>query len=256
MIFTFLGTGTSQGIPVIACDCKVCNSADPRDKRMRCSAWIHDEDLSIVIDIGPDFRQQALINGISNIDAILLTHEHADHTAGLDDIRPINFNQGSIPFFGEQRVLDDLKIRFHYSFQKDRYPGLPEAELVPIKDGQSFLVKNSLVQSLRIWHGKLGILAFKFGSLVYITDASEISPEVLGEIQSIDVLIINALRQRSHHSHLQLSEALDYARIIGARRTYLTHLSHQLGLHGEVQSQLPDSVLLAEDGLSFSFNYE
>lgn len=210
----------------------------------------------MVIDIGPDFRQQALLNGIAKIDAVLLTHEHADHTAGLDDIRPINFIQGSIPFFGEQRVLDDIKLRFHYSFQKEKYPGLPEVELVPVKDGQSFLVKNRLVESFRIWHGKLGILAFKFGSLVYITDASEISSEVLEEIKSCDVLIINALRQRSHHSHLQLSEALEYARIIGATRTYLTHLSHQLGLHVEVQSQLPDSVFLAEDGLSFSFNYE
>lgn len=256
MIFTFLGTGTSQGIPVIGCDCAVCTSNDGRDRRLRSSAWIHEDKFSIVIDIGPDFRQQALLNKIFHIDALLLTHEHADHTAGLDDIRPINFRQGPVRFYGEQRVLDDLKIRFHYSFQEHKYPGLPEVQLIPISEGQNIIVRDKVIQSFRIWHGKLGILGFKFGSLVYITDASAINEIVLNQIQSCDVLIINALRQQSHHSHLQLSEALEYARIIGAKKTYLTHLSHQLGLHREVQDQLPDSIHLAVDGLSFNFDYE
>jgi len=248
---TFLGTGTSQGIPIICCDCKVCNSKDPKDHRLRTSIYIQLDDQSILIDIGPDFRQQMLRNGFQRVDAVLLTHQHADHTAGIDDIRPIYFNQREeIPFYGEKLVLDDLKIRFGYIFGENDYPGIPEVGLHEIFAGQEFAIGNCKILPLRIWHGKLPIVSFKIGPLAYITDAKILEQEVINQLYGVDCLVINALRHKEHHSHLNLEECLDLIKQINPKRSYIIHLSHQMGLHSEIESTLPNQVFLAYDGLS------
>jgi phosphoribosyl 1,2-cyclic phosphate phosphodiesterase len=248
---TFLGTGTSQGIPIICCDCKVCHSKNPKDQRLRTSIYIQNEEQSILIDIGPDFRQQMLTNGFQKVDAVLLTHQHADHTAGIDDIRPIYFNQrAEIPFYGEKMVLEDLKVRFGYIFGENDYPGIPEVGLHEIYAGKEFDIGNTRILPLRIWHGQLPIIAFKIGSLAYITDAKKIDQEVIQQLYGVDCLVINALRYKEHHSHLNMEECLQIIKLINPKITYIIHLSHQMGLHSEIESTLPDQVYLAYDGLS------
>lgn len=256
MILTFLGTGTSQGIPVIGCRCPVCKSSDTRDQRLRTSAWMKWPDASILIDIGPDFRQQALTANIDRLNAVLLTHEHADHTSGLDDIRPINFKMGRIPFYGESRVLDDLRKRFHYVFEPHLYPGLPEIELMEIQAHGHLEIAGKRIDFLRIWHGNLGIVAFKAGGLVYITDSSLIEQTELEKMKNCKVLVLNALHKEPHHSHLNLEQALSYIAQIKPKVCYLTHLSHQMGLHKAIEQELPGSVYLAYDGLQLTIDDE
>ncbi|MBK8955990.1 MAG: MBL fold metallo-hydrolase [Saprospiraceae bacterium] len=256
MRLTFLGTGTSQGIPVIGCTCSVCRSSDSRDRRLRTSALLEWPEINLLIDIGPDFRQQALEAGIKKLNAVLLTHEHADHTAGLDDIRPLNFLAGKIPFYAESRVRQDLMKRFHYAFEPHLYPGLPEIQFVDIQAGRSVMILDKKIDVFRIWHGKLGIVGFKSGGLVYITDASFIEDEVLDEIRNCKVLVLNALRKQMHHSHLHLEKALDYASQIHPEVCFITHISHQMGLHGELSAELPDQVKLAFDGLQIEVDGE
>jgi phosphoribosyl 1,2-cyclic phosphate phosphodiesterase len=251
LIIQLLGTGTSQGVPVVGCRCPTCRSADPRDHRLRVSAWIRWKGQSLLIDIGPDFRQQALRAGINGLDAVFLTHEHSDHTAGLDDIRPLNHQRGgAIPFIGEPRVLDDLKRRFHYAFSPSLYPGLPEVDLQPVVAGQVITVGPCRVQSFRVWHGNLAILAYRMGPFAYITDASRLDPGLLsGALNDCKVLVINALHREPHHSHFNLEQALELAQQIDAGVCYLTHISHHMGLHAQVQQELPDRVFLAWDGM-------
>lgn len=250
MKITFLGTGTSQGIPVINCQCNVCKSNNSKDNRLRTSVWVETDNNSFLIDIGPDFRQQALRNGISKIDAILLTHEHADHTAGLDDIRPINFTmQKQIPLLAESRVINDLKQRFYYAFGGSDYPGLPQLDLIEIKPEQSFVFNGDEIVPIRISHGKLEILAFRILDLVYITDANFISDQVMNQIKGCKILVINALRQKKHHSHFSLDQALDTIKRIQPLQTYIIHISHQLGLYNQIEPTLPSGVHLAYDGL-------
>ncbi len=256
MILTFLGTGTSQGVPVIGCTCEVCLSSDRLDHRLRTSAWIHDNNHSILIDIGPDFRQQALSSGIRRLDAILLTHEHADHTAGLDDIRPINFMEGPVPLFGLHRVLEDIQKRFHYIFGQKEYPGLPELELHSVIPGNAFSIADLTIRPIQVTHGSLAVLGYRIGSLCYITDASAIAQEEIQEMQGCDILILNALRKKKHHSHLCLEEALAYIRAIQPKRAFLTHISHQMGLHKSISSSLPPNIEIAFDGLSVNFGNE
>ncbi len=255
MSIRFLGTGTSQGIPVINCNCLVCSSRDPKDRRLRSSVWIQTKNNSILIDIGPDFRQQALVNGIQRIDAILLTHEHADHTAGMDDIRPINFSMGqTIPLYANEAAIKDLQQRFYYIFGPNNYPGLPQLKLVELRDNQQFMIGDDSLQALPVQHGRMHILGYKMNSLVYITDANHLDEELISNIRNCDCLILNALRHKSHHSHFNLEQALAMIEKIQAKKTYLIHLSHQMGLHDEVERSLPESVYLAYDGLELQFD--
>lgn len=253
MKITFLGTGTSQGIPVINCTCPVCNSTDPKDKRLRCSVWIQTDHNSFVIDIGPDFRQQVLRSHLDRVDALFITHEHADHTAGMDDIRPINFSmKQKIPLFAESRVIEDLKKRFYYIFGDIDYPGLPQIELNQIESDTPLLFRDDVIIPLRISHGAIDILGFKISGFVYITDAKIISDKVIDEIRNCEVLVINALRKKEHHSHLSLSQALEIIAKVNPGRAYLTHISHQMGRHEEVEQTFEKNIHLAYDELSIS----
>lgn len=251
MKITFLGTGTSQGIPVINCNCIVCTSKNLKDNRLRSSVWIQTERNSFVIDIGPDFRQQALKNSITRVDALFITHEHADHTAGLDDIRPINFSMGKkIPLYTESRVIEDLKKRFYYVFGESDYPGLPQLELFEIESNKRVYINEDIVLPIRISHGKLDILGFKIQDFVYITDAKFISDEAIQQMKGCKILVLNALRHKEHHSHLSLAQAIEMINKIKPETAFLTHISHQLGLHDEVEKSFNENVFLAYDGLA------
>jgi len=237
-----LGTGTSQGVPVIGCTCAVCQSTDKRDKRLRSSIYIEINNLKLLIDIGPDFRSQFLENQLTTIDAILITHEHNDHIIGLDDVRAINFTQKkSIPLYAEAHVNMSIRQRFEYAFQKSKIPGLPQINLNDITE-EKFKIQDLLIQPLRVMHGKLPILGFKIGDLAYITDASQIDNDTINKIKDIKVLIINALRQEKHYSHFTLSEALSHIEKINPQRAYITHISHNMGLNRDWEQLLPDNV--------------
>ena len=249
MKITVLGTGTSQGVPVIACNCEVCRSADSRDKRLRCSILVEDGDTSLLVDAGPDFRQQMLLYRVTNLDAVLLTHEHADHIFGLDDIRSFNWiRKAPMDIYCENRVAENLKTIFNYAFAENRYPGTPQMELLHI-DGEPFQVKGIEVIPIRLYHHKLPVYGYRFGKFAYLTDFNRIEEEELAKLEGVEVLIICALRKSIHISHLNLSEALRLAGEIGPKRTYLTHMSHDMGFHAELAKELPDGVEPAYDGL-------
>lgn len=246
----FLGTGTSQGIPVIGSDHPVCLSPDPKDKRLRVSAWVTWGDTSIVIDCGPDFRQQMLASKCPRLDALLLTHEHADHTAGLDDIRPFNFRQGPISVYAHRRVLDDLSKRFGYIFETvNRYPGAPSVDTFEVKNDTPFEIEGKTIIPITVWHGRLQIFGYRMGDFAYLTDVKTIEPAQIEKLKGVKVLVVNALREDPHDMHLNLKEALDFIAAVSPERTYLTHISHHMGFHAEVQSRLPQNVYLAYDNL-------
>ncbi len=248
-----LGTGTSQGIPVIGCKCPVCTSIDIRDSRLRVSCFIDDEESNqkILIDIGPDFRQQMLSNQISDIDAVLLTHEHNDHTAGLDDIRAINFlHNKNIPFYGLDRVITDIKNRFHYALSTNKYPGVPQIEMHTVE--REIQLGSLKIIPIPIMHGTLPILGYRIKNFAYLTDASLITKESLEKLKDLDVLVINALRQKKHYSHFTLEEALIEIEKIRPKKTYLTHISHVFDTHENITKLLPDNVCVAYDGLRLS----
>lgn len=250
MKVTFLGTGTSQGIPVITCNCAVCQSADHKNKRLRVSVLLEMGDKTIVIDSGPDFRYQMLRANVKDLDAILYTHEHKDHVAGLDDIRPFNYLlKKNIDIYATTRVQDALKREFSYIFADTHYPGLPQIELHTITD-QPFEIGHTTVIPLNIMHYKLPILGFRIHDFTYITDAKTISEETIAKVRGTKILVINALQHEEHISHFTLKEAVVFAQKIGAEMTYLTHISHNLGLHEEVERELPENIKLAYDGLS------
>lgn len=249
---TFFGTGTSQGVPVIGCSCEVCQSSDFRDKRMRTSAMLEVNGLKLLIDPGPDLRFQMLTNGFDNIDAILVTHEHSDHTAGLDDVRPVNFRYNKdIPLYALERVIQDIRLRFSYAFADNAYPGSPRISCQTIKPGEAFYIGENKLEILpvSVIHGNLQIVGFRIGDFCYITDASELSPESLTKMSGVQVLVVNALQLTPHFSHFTLDEALGVIRHIGPARAYLTHMSHHLGCHEKLQEILPESVFPAYDGL-------
>lgn len=247
---TFLGTGTSQGIPIIGSKHPVCMSTDPRDKRLRVSILIEFEGANYVIDCGPDFRQQMLSNKVTHLEALLFTHEHADHTAGLDDIRPFFFRQGDIPIYAHQRVLDELKKRFEYIFEtENRYPGAPAVEVYEVTNNVPFEIKNLHVEPVNVMHGKLQVFGYRFGNFAYLTDVKTIAAEEKEKLKNLDVLVVNALREEPHYSHFNLEEALAFVEEIKPKKTYFTHISHLLGFHAEVEKQLPENVHLAYDGL-------
>jgi phosphoribosyl 1,2-cyclic phosphate phosphodiesterase len=246
---TFLGTGTSQGIPVIGSDHPVCLSTNPKDKRLRVSVMIEWDDYVYVIDCGPDFRQQMLRANCSKIDGIVFTHEHSDHTAGLDDIRPFYFRQGDIPFYAHKRVLRELSIRFNYIFTtEDKYPGVPSVIQNEIKN-ESFILGNLPVMPINGYHHKLQVFGFRFGDFAYLTDMKTIEDAEVDKLKGVKVLVVNALREKEHMSHFNLEEALAFIESVQPERAYLTHISHYLGFHDVVQQTLPENVYLAYDNL-------
>jgi phosphoribosyl 1,2-cyclic phosphate phosphodiesterase len=248
---TFLGTGTSQGVPVIGCECPVCQSMDYRDKRLRTSVHLATADTSLVIDSGPDFRQQMLREGIKRLDAVIFTHSHKDHIAGLDDVRAYNYLQHmDMPVYGTAAVHDQLKQEFSDVFQEIKYPGIPQLRLEEI-DEKPFKVKGVDFIPLPVWHFKMPVMGFRVGDFAYITDANNIPEKTLALLQNVKVLVLNALQKEKHISHFNLDEALVMTRKIGAARTYFTHISHKLGFYKDVEKLLPENVALAHDGLSF-----
>ena len=251
MTITFLGTGTSSGVPMIGCNCPVCRSLDPRDQRLRVSVHLAVAGRSLVVDTGPDFRQQMLRARISQLDAVLFTHEHKDHTAGLDDIRAFNFRQQQdMPVYAEPRVIRQLKQEFAYIFAEQKYPGVPQVSLHPIEaDNELFDVLGVAVQPLRALHYRLPVLGFRVGGFAYLTDANFIAPETMDLLRGADTIVLNALRKEPHLSHFHLSQAVEILEDLQPRRAYLTHISHQLGRHREVEAELPSWIRLAYDGL-------
>jgi phosphoribosyl 1,2-cyclic phosphate phosphodiesterase len=246
----FLGTGTSQGIPVIGSQHSVCLSTDLRDKRLRVSVWIQIDTTSIVIDCGPDFRQQMLVSNCQHIDALLFTHEHADHTAGLDDIRPFYFKQGNIPVYAHERVLKNLAKRFDYIFQTDdKYPGAPSVTPNQIKENTPFQVNEITIEPINAWHGSLQVFGYKLRDFVYLTDVKTIDVTELEKIKQCNVLVINCLREEPHATHFNLEEVLHFISLVQPKKTYLTHISHLFGFHTEIEQKLPKDVFVAYDNL-------
>ena len=249
MKITFLGTGTSQGIPVIGSTHPVCLSEDPKDKRLRVSVLVEWNDYTYVIDCGPDFRQQMLSSKCIKLDGVVFTHEHADHTAGLDDIRPFYFKQGDIPIYAHIRVLKALKKRFDYIFETDnKYAGAPG--VMPIRiENKPFKLGDLEVMPINGLHYKLQVFGFRFGDFAYLTDMKTIENSEVKKLKGVKVLVVNALREAEHISHFNLKEALALINEVKPERAYLTHISHMLGFHEEVQKKLPENVFLAYDNL-------
>ena len=249
----FLGTGTSQGIPVIGSDHPVCKSTDSKDKRLRVSVWLSWEDYSFVLDCGPDFRQQMLASNCQKVDGILFTHEHADHTAGIDDIRPFNFRQGPLPFFAHSRVIQNLKKRFDYVFETvNKYPGAPSVTTQEVVNNVPFAIGNKMVTPIDVLHGDLQVFGYRVEDFAYLTDVKTIQELEIEKLRGLKVLVINALREEPHQTHFNLKEALDFITLIQPEKTYLTHISHLLGFHEEVQKKLPENVFLAYDNLEIT----
>jgi len=252
MKVTFLGTGTSQGIPMIACECQVCQSTDSRDKRLRVSIHVEQNGKSFIIDTGPDFRQQVLRAGIKRVDAIIYTHEHKDHTAGMDDVRGFNYVQkSSIPIYAQKNVIEQLKREFAYAFDENKYPGVPEIEVNEIQN-KAFVIEGISFLPILVKHFFLDVFGYRIGDFTYITDANAISETELEKIKGSKVLFINALRKTRHVSHFTLEEALEIIQKIQPKKAYITHISHQMGFHSEVQKELPENVFLAYDGLEIT----
>lgn len=250
LTLTFLGTGTSQGVPVIGSTHPVCLSDDPRDKRLRASALISWKGFTYVIDCGPDFRQQMLTQAVSKLDGIFFTHEHADHTAGIDDIRPFFFRQGDIPIYAHPRVIAALQRRFDYIFASDdRYPGAPAVHINEVHKDHPLHLGDLAVMPIQAFHNRLQVFGYRFGDLVYLTDIKRMEDTEFKKLVGAKVLVVNALRQAPHHSHFNLKEALAFAQRVGAAQTYFTHISHRLGFHEEVEKKLPPNTFLAYDNL-------
>jgi len=249
---TFLGTGTSQGIPIIGSKHPVCLSTDTKDKRLRVSVLIEWDDKTYVIDCGPDFRYQMLRANCSKIDGILFTHEHADHTAGLDDIRPFFFQQGDIPIYAHNRVMKALETRFDYIFKtENKYPGAPNV-IKHIIENNPFKLANIDVIPINGYHDKLQVFGFRFNDIAYLTDMKTLDDDEIAKLGGLKILVINALRIQPHPSHFNLEEALDFIETVKPERAYLTHISHMLGFHEDVQQSLPDNVFLAYDNLQLT----
>lgn len=249
MKVTFLGTGTSQGVPVIGCDCAVCGSLDFRDKRLRVSVHIQIGDKSFVIDTGPDFRQQMLRARISSLDAVIFTHEHKDHTAGLDDVRAYNFKQQrNMPVYGRPSVLSQIQREFAYAFSEKKYPGVPLIELEAIAN-EAFEVEGVVFTPIEVMHHRLPVFGYRIGDFTYITDANYISSEELEKVKGSKVVVLNALQKTPHISHYTLEQALGVLEQINAPMAYLTHVSHKMGTHAAVEAELPPNVRMAYDGL-------
>ena len=252
MHILFLGTGTSSGVPMIGCDCAVCSSSDKKDHRLRSSIRVSSATTTLVIDTTPDFRYQMLRSETRELDAILYTHPHKDHIAGLDDIRAYNhFNKKAMPLYANSLTEEALRRDYYYAFSDLTYPGIPEIRIVPI-DNRAFIVGDIPVQPIEVWHHHMPVLGFRMGNVTYITDANRIEPDQIDYIRGSQVLIVNALRKEKHISHFTLQEAVDLARSLEIPAVYFTHISHQLGLHASINAELPIGIQLAYDGLSLS----
>lgn len=258
---TFLGTGTSTGVPTIGCHCSVCSSNDPRDKRLRTSAFVEYEGLKLLIDCGPDFRTQALTYGIEDLDAILLTHQHKDHTGGLDDVRALNYIlQKPTTIYCEERVLEGLKKEYSYAFAEHPYPGSPKFDIHLIGDAPFSILGKEIIP-IRAMHYRLPILGFRLGGLCYLTDANYIAEEEFEKLKGLDIMVLSAVRRGKHISHFSLEEAIATAKRIGAKKTFITHLSHQMaedekkikGTHADLSAEMPSGIFIAYDGLKENF---
>jgi phosphoribosyl 1,2-cyclic phosphate phosphodiesterase len=246
----FLGTGTSQGVPIIGCRCAVCSSVDRKDQRLRTSVALEGEGTRVVVDTGPDFRAQMLREGVTSLDGVVYTHEHKDHLAGMDDVRPFNYLQKrAMTLHASERVEEALRRDFHYAFDENKHGGVPDVHIARVRDFERFELGGLTWEPLPIVHGSLDIHGYRVDDLAYITDANAIPDRTLERLQGLEVLVLNALRPEPHYSHFSLPEALEVAAWIGAKRTYLTHISHLMGRHAEVQKALPKGVSLAYDGL-------
>ncbi len=244
-----MGTGTSQGVPLIACKCEVCNSIDTNDKRLRSSILIESKTTRISIDAGPDFRQQLLREKIRKLDAVVITHEHKDHIAGLDEVRAFNFiNKMRMPVYATERVQTALKREFAYIFSGEKYPGIPEVDLFELGN-DAFMIGDILLQPINVMHHKLPVKGFRVNNFAYITDANFISEDEKEKLKNLDVLVLNALRREAHISHFTLEEAIELVNELKPRKAYFTHISHQLGLQKNVNNELPSHIELAFDGL-------
>lgn len=251
---TILGSGTSQGVPVIGCQCEVCRSSNPKDKRLRTAALVSWDHHNVAIDCGPDFRQQMLREAVQSLDAVWITHEHNDHIIGLDDVRPFNFmSHQDMEVLATPRVIKEVKKRFAYIFDTTPYPGAPRIRLMEIDKNQVFKAHGLKVLPVEVIHGKLPVLGFRLGNVAYITDAKIILEEELAKLHQLDTLVINALHHNPHHSHLNLSEALALIERLKPAKAFLTHISHRMGLHEKIDAQLPGAVCLAYDGLKIPF---
>jgi phosphoribosyl 1,2-cyclic phosphate phosphodiesterase len=250
LTITFLGTGTSSGVPMIGCDCAVCTSTDTRDNRLRSSIWVRSEQTSLVVDAGPDFRAQMLRSNINTLDAILLTHAHKDHMAGLDDVRAYNhFQRRPMHLYADPRTEEAVRRDFYYAFSDGKYPGTPDIDLFSI-GSEPFQVGDIPVTPIEVMHLRMPVLGFRFGDFTYITDANFIEEAELDKIRGSRVLVLNALRKEKHLSHFTLSEAIELATSLDVPQVYFTHISHQLGSHAEVSAELPAGCNLAYDGLT------
>ena len=246
---TFLGTGTSSGVPMIACECAVCTSTNPKDNRLRSSIMVQSETTNIIVDTTPDFRYQMLRQKVKSIDAIIFTHSHKDHVAGLDDIKAFNnFSKKPINVYANEFTQVALKREFYYVFAEEKYPGIPDIHLHTIEE-DSFLIGDIIVTPIKVWHLRMPVLGFRFGNFTYITDANRIEESEQEKIKGSEVLVLNALRHEKHISHFTLQEAIDLSQALKIPQTYFTHISHQLGLHDVVSENLPNACKLGYDGL-------
>ena len=251
---TFLGTGTSSGVPMIACHCKVCTSTNPKDKRLRSSIMVQSSTTTLVVDTTPDFRYQMLREKVNNVDAVLFTHPHKDHVAGLDDIKAFNyFNKKAIDVYANELTQKALKNEFYYIFAEHKYPGVPDINLHLINE-DAFVVGDILVTPIKVWHLNMPVFGFRFGDFTYITDANRIDAEEASKILGSEILVLNALRNEPHISHFTLQQAIDFAVALQIPQAYFTHISHQLGLHEAVTEALPPGNALAYDGLQLFLN--
>jgi phosphoribosyl 1,2-cyclic phosphate phosphodiesterase len=249
---TFLGTGTSSGVPMIACDCEVCTSTNKKDNRLRSSIMVQSEKTTIVVDTTPDFRYQMLRQKVQHIDAIIFTHPHKDHIAGMDDVRAFNyFNEMPIEVYANELTQLALKREFYYVFAEHKYPGIPDINVHEITD-EPFLIGDIMVTPIKVWHLHMPVLGFRFGNFTYITDANRIEDFEKEKIKGSEILVLNALRHKKHLSHFTLQEAVDLGHELKIPQTYFTHISHQLGLHDVVSEALPDDCSLGYDGLAIS----
>lgn len=247
---TFLGTGTSSGIPMIGCECKVCRSRDPKDDRLRSSIMVSTSGTSLVVDTTPDFRYQMLRTNTRHVDAMVFTHPHKDHIAGLDDVRAFNFfSRKPMEIYANSLTEEALRRDFYYAFAEKRYPGVPEINLNLITN-EPFMVGDISVLPIEVWHMKMPVLGFRFGNFTYITDANRLDEEARERVRGSEVMVLNALRKEPHISHFSLSEAVELVQDLGVPRAYFTHISHQLGLHNDIDQELPEGISLAYDGLT------
>lgn len=252
MKLTFLGTGTSIGVPEMLCKCPTCVSDDPRDKRQRCSALVQSDTTNLLVDCSPDFRQQMLGCGLDRIDGVVLTHEHYDHAGGIDDLRPFCALR-SIPVYAEQLVAQHLMERIPYCFGAGKYPGTPTLDLLTVSPETPFVVGDIHITPIRVMHGKLPILGFRIGSLAYITDMKSIPEEEMVKLYGVTTLVVNALHTKEHPTHQNVMQAVLFSERVGARETWFIHMSHRVGLHSIVDSKLPESMHFAYDGLKLEF---